>query len=439
MCGIFGLWDPHGTLSFSPGEIAALVERGTDRLTHRGPDGSGVWSDNNNRLALGHRRLSIVDLSETGRQPMISADGRWVITFNGEIYNHRSIREELCRTGAGFRGTSDTEVLVEAIARWGVESTLKKSRGMFAFAAWDRVDNELTVARDRVGEKPLYIAVADGVLAFASEITALDALPDWPRSINREAVWDLLRFGYVRGDKCIYEGIVKIPPASLLKLSRDSVSRPPRDLLSRSQRYWTLPEDLPPLALADHECTNHFESLIQDSIREQLVADVPVGAFLSGGLDSSLVVSIAARISSRPLSTFTIGFSDASYDESEWARRIAGHLGSDHHEIQVSEQDLIDSIPTMTRTYDEPFADPSQVPTYLVSRFARQEVTVALTGDGGDELFCGYNRYIQFRRACEVMDKLPRAARHIIGRSLQSVPVAPLEALVKSGRRLAGA
>lgn len=360
-----------------------------DALAHRGPDDRGDWMDTaTGRIALGHRRLSVVDLSPRGAQPMISEDERYVIVYNGEIYNFRDLREELREKGYGFRGGSDTEVALAAFVEWGVEAALRRFEGMFAIALWDRRDQCLYLARDRFGEKPLYYGEHNGAFLFGSELKALARHPRFAPDIDRDALTILLRHSYIPAPHCIFARYRKLPPASYLRIDRNLQEHGPT-------RYWDL-ETLsatPYTTLSENEAVDELERLLSASIRDKMVADVPVGAFLSGGVDSSLVVSLMRRYSDRPIRTFTIGFHDAKLNEAQEAAETARHLGTDHRELYVSERELLDVIPAIPRIYDEPFADPSQIPTTLVSRLARQDVTVALSGDGGDELFAGYNRY----------------------------------------------
>ena len=435
MCGIAGVWDPGGTLSPADGDFSRLVTSMANIMEHRGPDGSGKWCDPASRVGFAHRRLAILDLSEAGRQPMTSADQRWVVTFNGEIYNHADVRQQLALSGANFRSTSDTEVLVECISTHGIASTLRQLHGMFAFAAWDRLDRRLYLARDRLGEKPLYVTVHNGWLAFASESRAFHCIDAWPRPINRQALSDVLSYGYIRDNASIFANTVSVPPGQYVSLrASDLVTHGLNSIGARATRYWTLPSPVPLPKPTESETVDELEELLRKTIAEQTIADVPVGAFLSGGLDSSVVVALAARGRTSPLKTFTVEFDSASHNEGPWARRIAEYLGTEHHSIQLSEKDILDSLPLMGNVYAEPFADPSQVPTFLISQFARQTVKVCLTGDGGDEVFCGYNRYLHFRRLNALATNCPIRLRLLLARLATVLPPASIDRAVTTIR-----
>lgn len=389
MCGIVGLWN----LNMASDAASQSVEAMSTKLRHRGPDGDGVWAAGDGGPALGHRRLSILDLSEAGAQPMESANGRTVITFNGEIYNHRELRAEL--GDHSFRGTSDSETLVEAIDRWGLLTTLGKLNGMFALAVWHEQTRTLSLVRDRMGIKPLYYwhDAPAGRVAFASELKALEATPLGARPIDRGAISLLMRHGYIPCPLTIFEGVRKLPPGHLIQITESTLGR-----ATQPQAYWSLTDvaqcgNKDPFVGSDEEAREQFETLLTDSIRSRTLADVPLGAFLSGGVDSSLVVAHLQQISTSPVSTFTVGFEQQEFDESAQARQFASHLGTDHHELRVSGEQARAVIPKLAEIYDEPFADSSQIPTLLISEFARQHVKVCLSGDGGDELFGGYRRY----------------------------------------------
>jgi len=384
MCGIAGLW------STSVGaDVAEIAARMSAQLIHRGPDDAGVWSDSAGNVALAHRRLSILDLSPEGHQPMRSHDGRYVIVFNGEIYNHLELRRTL--EGVEWCGHSDTEVLLATITRWGLESTLKRCVGMFALALWDTQERSLSLARDRLGEKPLYYGWLDNTLVFASELKALRAHPNWQGAIERNALALYLRYGNVPAPHCIYRGIHKLPPATIARFhTADSKPAP--------QPYWSASEAARQgrtnlLQLTDGEAVAELERILRQSIADQSIADVPLGAFLSGGIDSSLIVALMQKNSSHSVKTFTIGFHAADYDEAPHAAAVARHLGTEHTELYVTPEEARTVIQRLPVVYDEPFADSSQIPTLLVAALARQQVTVALSGDGGDELFGGYTRY----------------------------------------------
>lgn len=430
MCGIAGF------VSFAP-LAAGATERAramADQLLHRGPDGDGVWVDAEAGVALAHRRLAIVDLSPAGLQPMASANGRWVLTFNGEIYNHAELRRALQAEGSApaWRGHSDTETLVEAIAAWGVEVAVRRTVGMFAMAIWDRQDRALTLVRDRLGEKPLYYAVHQGVVLFGSELKALQAHPSYRAEIDRGALALLLRFGYIPAPWCIHIGVRKLVPGTMLRIADLSQADAP------AMPYWSLLDAaqegaLHPLALTDAEAVDTLDSLLRQSVQGQRMADVPLGAFLSGGIDSTATVAVMQALSSSPVRTFTIGLPDAALDESAEARRVASYLGTDHTQLLVTPQDALQVIPRLPAMYCEPFADASQIPTFLVSQLARQQVTVALSGDGGDELFGGYDRYRWARR----LGQVPQPLRSAVGAALRSLPaetwselLAPVSALL---------
>jgi len=362
----------------------------TLRLAHRGPDADGHWVPADTPVALGHRRLSILDLSPTGAQPMWSGQGRYVVSFNGEIYNFRALRERLYAAGAVFRGTSDTEVLIAGFEAWGVAATLRETTGMFALAVWDVRDQELYLARDRVGEKPLYYGVCGDSLVFASELKAFEVLPNWRPELNHDALVSYLRFAYVPSPHSIYRGINKLAPGHGVTIEADSKAE--------TWAYWRLGDvaergKRAPLDVSDEEAANAFEALLGDAVQRRLVSDVPLGAFLSGGIDSSTVAAMMRVRSNAAVRTYSIGFAEKGYDEAPHAKSVARYLGTEHTELYVSPREAHDAIPELPRIYDEPFADSSQVPTYLLSKLTREHVTVALSGDGGDELFAGYTRH----------------------------------------------
>ena len=396
MCGIAGF------LTRNESEDArATACRMANAIAHRGPDGSGVWTDRAVGVALAHRRLAILDLTASGDQPMVSHDGRYVIVFNGEIYNFDEIRTELEKSGASpaWKGTSDTEVLLAAIVAWGLEGALTKSVGMFAFALWDRETRTLSLARDRLGEKPLYYGWVNGSFLFASELKAMAAYPGWQGEVNRDALTLLLRHSVISAPHCIYRGIYKLPPGTWLAVSERAVAAHdmPSPLVYWSARAVAEAGQRSLFKGSVEAAEDELQRLLSQAVRGQMVADVPLGAFLSGGVDSSSVVAMMQLQSSRPVRTFTIGFKEVGYNEAEHAHRVAQHLGTEHTELYLSSQDALDLIPHLPAIYDEPFADWSQIPTCLVARMAREHVTVCLSGDGGDELFGGYNRYLWVR------------------------------------------
>lgn len=412
MCGIAGFWAqrPHG------GErAAALVQAMADRLAHRGPDGSGVWVDDAGAVALGHRRLAIVDLSAAGHQPMRSVSGRYELIFNGEIYNHLALRAEL---GAQhWRGHSDTETLLAGFERWGLEATLQKAVGMFAVALWDRERCRLTLARDRMGEKPLYYGAPAGSLLFASELKAFKAYPGFAPAVDPGAVALLLRHNYIPAPYSIYRGVKKLPPATLVHIDGP-------DRVGEPEPYWSLRAVVEqgqrqPFSGSDADATDALERHLAEAVSLQRVADVPLGAFLSGGVDSSAIVALMQRQSDRPVRTFTIGFHEPAFNEAEHAKAVARHLGTEHTELYVSGQQALDIVPKLPSLYCEPFSDSSQIPTFLVSQMARQHVTVSLSGDAGDELFGGYARYDLAPRLWSRISRLPYALRALVGPAIQ--------------------
>jgi asparagine synthase (glutamine-hydrolysing) len=419
MCGIAGIVSAKGV-------DRRLLERMTDAVSHRGPDDVGLWIDAEAGVGLGHRRLAIVDLSPAGHQPMLSADGRFVLTFNGEIYNHAEMRAELEASGAvpegGWRGHSDHEVFLQGIVIWGLKEALRRSAGMFAFALWDRRERTLSLVRDRFGEKPLYYGWAGRDLVFGSELKALRVHPQFDRAIDRRALRLLAARTYIPAPLSIYQGVFKLPPASVLTISADAAatpfSHPPREGRSEGvtlEHYWSyrdvVREGLDQPIDDEAEALEELERTLARAIAGQSMADVPVGAFLSGGVDSSTICALYQKYSSVPIRTFSIGFEAAGFNEAEDAKRVAAHLGTIHDERYVTVREAREVIPLLPQMYDEPFADSSQIPTHLVSRFAREQVTVALTGDGGDELFAGYNRHFAAPRLWQQLRRLPQPIR----------------------------
>ncbi len=434
MCGICGVLRmaegaPAGTgLAQACGAMAGT-------LTHRGPDDSGVFADDAQGIALGHRRLSILDLSPLGRQPMDSASGRYTVAFNGEIYNYRLLRAELEPLGHAFRGGSDTEVLLAAFEQWG-EAALGRCNGMFALALWDRRERTLLLARDRLGKKPLYYGAAGKAALFGSELKALCAHPDFDPALDRDALAQFFRFGCIPAPRSIYRKARKLPPAHFLLL------RPGQDPLTAEPRpYWSVAEAFErgqarPFPGSQDEATDELERLLRDATALRMVADVPLGAFLSGGVDSSLVTALMQAQSSRPVKTFSIGFAEERYNEAPHARAVAAHLGCEHTERILSPRDLLDAVPLIPRFYDEPFADSSQIPTLLVCRVAREQVTVALSGDGGDELFNGYERHLFLDALWRKMRQVPRPARAAAGVLAGLVPEAAYRLLGPLGPKI---
>lgn len=416
MCGIVGFWNPRGG---GEGLMTATIMAMANTLRHRGPDSSGVWVRPEFGIALGHRRLAIVDLSASGHQPMTSPAGRFVIVFNGEIYNFLELKRDLEALGCRFRGASDTEVLLTAIERWGLKRAIRKCTGMFALAVWDARERCLHLVRDRFGEKPLYFMVNKDVLLFASELKALHAFPEFAPAVSREALCTYLHYGYIPDPLSIYEGVSKLAAGSILTLRPEDLSSEGSDICRKVHAYWSTKEtylvhsaERTSESLA--EATRTLDEHLRLSVRQRMTADVPLGAFLSGGLDSSAVVALMQAESTRQIQTFTVGFDEFGYDESAHAKRIASHLGTLHTEMRVSPAEMLAIIPDLANLYDEPFADPSQMPTAIVCRLARRSVTVALSGDGGDELFGGYPRYWMWARLNAVY-RLPLLIRTIAG------------------------
>jgi asparagine synthase (glutamine-hydrolysing) len=415
MCGISGFWSNSRDRPAAP--LQRVARDMAAAIAHRGPDSEGVWADPDAGIALGHRRLAIVDLSPHGHQPMSSPSGRYVVVFNGEIYNFRQLRAELAGRFA-FHGTSDTEVMLAAVEAWGLGPALGRFVGMFAFALWDRSEQTLHLVRDRLGKKPLYYGMAGNALLFASELHALRRHPGFAGEIDRSSIALLLRYNCIPAPHSIYQGIRKLPPGCTL-----SIRSPLSGELPPPVPYWSAHDVAAdglrhPARYGDAEAADALEELLTDAVGLRMVADVPLGAFLSGGVDSSLVVALMQRQSSRPVRTFSIGSSDSDYNEAEHAAAVARHLGTDHTELYVSAEDGLAVIPRLASIYDEPFADSSQVPTYLVSALARREVTVTLSGDGGDELFAGYNRHLWGERVWRTLRFAPAPVRWAAARAL---------------------
>lgn len=431
MCGFAGFLG-FGALGLD--SVPATAQKMGNAIRHRGPDDSGVWHDENGQIALVHQRLSIVDLSPAGHQPMISPSGRYVIAFNGEIYNHQVLRRELEKTTqpqGGWRGHSDTETLLAGIDAWGFEATLTRAVGMFAVALWDRQTRLLSLARDRVGEKPLYFGwQGQGqrrVFLFGSELGALKAHPAFAAAIDRGALALLMRHNYIPAPHSIHEGIAKLEPGTLLRVSL-AAQEP------QVQRYWDFLATAQagranPFVGTPEQAVDALEALIKDSVGQQMMADVPLGAFLSGGIDSSTVVALMQAQSSRPVKTFTIGFHEEGYNEAVHAKAVAAHLGTDHTELYVTPEEAMAVIPRLPTLYSEPFADSSQIPTFLVSELARQHVTVSLSGDAGDELFGGYERYRMTAALWGKISRVPRPLRQLASSTVTAVPISAWDRL----------
>lgn len=420
MCGIAGFLDSSQDVA----DPERVLSRMTDALVHRGPDDRGFWLDREAGIGLGHRRLSILDLSPTGHQPMVSACGRYVVIFNGEIYNHLRLRQELESISPAisdrWRGSSDTETLLAVVAALGTEAALKKYVGMFAFALWDRETRRLTLARDRLGEKPLYYGWQGKIFLFGSELKALREHPAFRGEINRDALALYMRHNCIPAPYSIYQGIYKLPPGMWLTLGRSE-----RDIVPRS--YWSVREAADvglrfPFVGSEDEARIALDNVLRQAVAGQMLADVPLGAFLSGGVDSSTVVALMQALSDRPVKTFTIGFHEAGYNEAEHAHAVARHLGTEHTELYVTSEQAMAIIPRLPSLYDEPFADSSQIPTFLVSELARRHVTVSLSGDGGDELFGGYNRYFWAKNIWRQVGWLPQSMRAALAGVLTTLP-----------------
>lgn len=425
MCGLAGFlcgkaWRP-------PRDPGLLAEEMAGRLRHRGPDSGGSWADREAVIALGHRRLAILDLSPLGHQPMTSPSGRYVAAYNGEIYNFLDVRRDLEEAGHAFRGHSDTEVMLAAIERWGLEPALQRFAGMFAIALWDREARELHLVRDRLGKKPLYVACNRGSLLFASELKAFHAFPGFVPEIDRDALTLLVRHAYVPDPHCIFQGCLKLPPGSVATIRPgDLGSLDSAGVLARARPYWSLQAvatrgQRAASAITESEATAELDRLLRRTVGERMISDVPLGAFLSGGIDSSLVTALMQAQSTAKIRTFTIGFTHEAYDEAADAKRVAAHLGTEHTELCVTAQAALDLIPQLPVIYDEPFADTSQIPTYLLCKLARQHVTVALSGDGGDEVFGGYRRYFEAERLAAIY-RLPFPVRRALSAAALGVP-----------------
>ncbi len=419
MCGFTGFIDPNGHYG---GQAEAILVNMRDQLSHRGPDDCGIWQDAKTGVFLSHRRLAIQDLSPHGHQPMLSPGKRYVISFNGEIYNFPALRKQLQRGNDSIRwqGHSDTEVLLVAIESWGLDKTLQACVGMFAFALWDRQERMLYLVRDRLGEKPLYYGYQQGVFLFASELKALKPHPAMASLINRDAIALLFRHSYIPAPYSIYQGIEKLLPGHYLRLD---LNLQKKDLFC----YWSLADVVnrgqqQVFSGNSQEALDHLEFLLQQAITGQSRADVALGAFLSGGIDSSLVVALMQKNIRQPVKTFSIGFSEKDYNEAEYAKTIANHLGTQHTELYVTSRQIMEVIPKLPFVYDEPFADPSGLPTFLLAEMTRQQVSVSLSGDGGDELFGGYTRYRQSQTLWRYLKLLPTPLRIQLGRCLQRIP-----------------
>lgn len=419
MCGITGYFE---TVPRSTGkELAATAMAMAASLHHRGPDDSGVWADPIAGIVLAHRRLSILDLSPLGHQPMHSSCGRYVVSFNGEIYNFRALRRELESCGHQFRGHSDTEVLLASVTEFGILSGIRRLNGMFAFALWDRRERQLYLVRDRLGEKPLYYGYLGSTLIFGSELKALRTHPEFDCDLNRNALALYLRHNYIPAPFSIYEGLSKVLPGTMVRIASDDRARIPT-----VTRYWSVDTAAEhglafPFQGTEEDAIAHLDTLLRDAVKHRMEADVPLGAFLSGGIDSSLIVSLMQAQSASPVRTFTIGFHEAQYNEARYAKAVSQHLGTDHTELYVTPQEAMTVIPRLPEIYDEPFSDMSQIPTFIVSQLARKDVTVVLTGDGGDELFGGYERYVMGAELWRKIRRIPTPIRTLLANGIQAV------------------
>lgn len=429
MCGIVGFWDTAAQTTPDVAENILLKMR--QKLTHRGPDGAGLWLCMEQGIALAHTRLAILDLSPQGVQPMHSQSGRYTITFNGEIYNHKQLKAKLdADIAPSWRGHSDTEIILAAFEAYGIERALKEFVGMFAIALWDNTDNALYLIRDRLGEKPLYYGWLGNTLIFGSELSALKQHYAWKQAISSHAVHLLMQYNCIKAPYTIYEDIYKVMPGHLLRINKQ---KEVKDIT-----YWQLKEVVEKGGIVIDTTTaiNTLEQHLQRAISWQMLADVPVGAFLSGGIDSSTVVALMQAQSKQPIKTFTIGFDNASYNEAEYAKQIAKHLGTTHTELYATENDMQSLVPQIANIYDEPFADSSQLPTYIVARLAKQHVTVSLSGDGGDELFGGYNRYIWTEQVWRYLRLCPKPLRKALAAIIHQVPTNAWDKITPSSTKI---
>ncbi|MZG54238.1 MAG: asparagine synthase (glutamine-hydrolyzing) [Nitrospinae bacterium] len=418
MCGFSGFFLPE-SLDFDPHKI---LQNMGDALSHRGPDDSGIWFNDEDRIGLAHRRLSVIDLSNEGHQPMLSKSGRFVIVYNGEIYNFPEIKSELQSIGAvSWRGYSDTEVLLSAIEQWGLQEALGRFRGMFAFALWDKQDKTLSLVRDRIGIKPLYYGWVGQTLIFASELKSFKEYPSFSGEINREALSLFMRFGYIPTPYSIYQNVFKLSPGKILNVNAKG---------KEFQEFWSFQktaedgtENL--FSGSENDAVQQLDIILSEAVKLRMVSDVSLGAFLSGGIDSSTIVALMQKQSGKPVKTFSIGFHEEEFNEAPFAKKIANHLGTDHSELYVTSSDALAVVPLLPSLYDEPFADPSQIPTYLLSRLTREKVTVSLSGDGGDELFCGYNRYFAWKNIWNKIQIIPYPLRNALSAFAQLIPDFP--------------
>ncbi len=416
MCGIAGLMIAGGA---PEAELLRLASGMADRIVHRGPDDSGTWVAPGGAVAFGFRRLAIIDLSELGHQPMVSASRRYTMVFNGEVFNFLRLREELSSLGHGFRGRSDTEVILAAVEEWGVRPAVERLVGQFAIALWDQQERTLSLVRDHLGLKPLFVYSRGGLLVFGSELKSIVSVPGVETTIDPDSVAEFLRYLYVSAPNTIYQHVQKLRPGHILTV-RDAANPPD------SEPYWDVRAAMragldDPFDGSEEEAVSLLETLVGEAVTSQLQADVPLGAFLSGGIDSSIVVAAMQRASSRPVKTFSIAFDVEKYNEADDAARVAGYLGTDHTEIMLTGEEALEVVPLLPEIFDEPHADTSQIPAYLLCKKARHEVTVALSGDGGDEVLGGYNRYAHGARLIGRAQKMPRSVRRAISAGIASV------------------
>ncbi len=438
MCGITGFY--NNSTDKSRSELNVIGKAMIAAISHRGPDSHGIWQDQNSRLLLGHQRLAILDLSAEGHQPMLSDSERYVIVYNGEIYNYLSLQKILKDYGIIFKGRSDTEVILASIEHWGLNETIQKLNGMFAFALWDKKQQCLHLVRDRLGKKPLYVGWTNksknASLVFGSELKSLRAHHDFQAELNREATSLFMEYGYVPAPYCIYQNVWSVPAGFRLTIDLQSV-KPNAILSDMMQPYWHHLRALEESKnRASHktniEIIKEFEELLTTCVNDRMISDVPIGAFLSGGIDSSAVVALMQKISSRPVKTYSIGFEEDGFNEAVYAKKVAAHLGTDHHELYINGQDALNTIPLLPEIYDEPFADISAIPTYLVSKFAQRDVTVVLSGDGGDEMLGGYNRHIVAPKIWKRAQSIPRPLRQFLSNVITKIPTKHWDALVKN-------
>lgn len=434
MCGFTGFYECVKKRTRS--EVYVIAKSMTQTLAHRGPDSADIWQDPDVPLVLGHRRLAILDLSAEGNQPMQSPSGRYMIAFNGEIYNHLELREQLQKNGHAFNGRSDTETLLYAIEHWGLNLTLQKVRGMFALALWDRKTPALHLIRDRFGKKPLYVGWAKNALVFGSELKALRAHPDFDAQIDKRTLALYTRYACVPAPHCIYENVWQLPPGHRLTLELETLA-PALDLQTLMHPYWSAKDvaqdaKTHPVKGDQGSILQEFERLLSASIKDRMISDVPLGAFLSGGIDSSLIVALMQKISGTPVHTFTIGYEDDAYNEAPHAAKIAAHLGTQHHEHICTADDALNVIPNLPAIFDEPFADQSAIPTFLVSQFARKSLSVALSGDGGDELMGGYSRHVSGAKIWNIMRPMPPILRRALAQGITKFSPAQWQSLHKN-------